>query len=87
MVCRADGGGGCRRYCDDEDAGGGGSRRDNGCMAIETAREPETNTLTLKKKPKIVPERSRTSTKIEIVEGGEDREKGSGMIDGQMLAH
>jgi hypothetical protein len=47
MACRTGDDGGFRRYCDGEDARGGGSRGDNGRMAIETARESETNTLTL----------------------------------------
>ena len=47
MVCRTGGDGGFRRYCVGEEAGDGGSHGDNGHMAIETARESETNTLTL----------------------------------------
>ena len=47
-------------------------------MAIETAKESETNTLTLK--TKIVPGCPRASTKIEIVEGVEDEGRKSGVI-------
>jgi len=40
-------GGKGRRYCDGEGAGDGRSRGGDGYMAVETARESDTNTLTL----------------------------------------